>query len=127
VKEIITAEEAAERALWILEYPADDPENGWELEEFPQGWLVRWRGWKGEPGTFTIVIERDRGIVNYFTTFMPADVVISDYPAVRHLGNSDEHMFEEKAVRPLRSGRTAPGQQRGSGSARRPGTAGPRR
>jgi hypothetical protein len=126
VKKAITAEEAALRASEILEYPADDPGNGWELEEFPQGWVVHWRGWKGEPGEFTIVIERDRGIVNYFT-LVPPQSITGDYAAVRHLGHSDEHTFEEEPSRPPRSGRTAPGQSPGSRSARRPGTAGPHR
>jgi hypothetical protein len=127
VKKIITAQEAPQRAHEILEHPADDPENGWELEEFPQGWAVHWRGWKGEPDEFTIVIERDRGIVNYFATLIPQQSITGDYAAVRHLGRSDEHMFEEEPARPPHSSRAAPGQQRGSGGARRPGTAGPHR
>lgn len=128
MKRIITAEEAALRAREILEYPAGDPENGWELHEFPQGWLVHWHGWKGEPGEFAIVIERDRGIVNYFTTLIPPQSITGDYQAVRHLGRSDEHMFEDdEPARLPRSGRAAPGQRPGSRPARRPGTAGPNR
>jgi hypothetical protein len=51
---LITAEEAALRAHKILEYPADDPENGWELQEFPKDeWSIGTAG-KGQPGKFEV-------------------------------------------------------------------------
>ena len=110
---MISAAQAAVRAREILEYPAGDPENGWELEEFPQGWLVHWRGWKGQPGQFSIVIEREAGVVRYFTTFILAQAITAGYEAVRELGHSDELMFEQPApARPPRSGRTTAGQLR---------------
>jgi hypothetical protein len=87
---VITSEDAARRAELILEFPADDLERGWELEEFPQGWLVIWRGWRGHPGQFCIVIEREAGLVRYFNTFMPPHSVLSEYEAVRELGRPDD-------------------------------------
>ncbi len=108
---MISPAQAAVRAHQILEYPAGDPENGWELEEFPQGWLVHWRAWKGQPGQFSIVIEREAGVVRYFTTFIPAQAITAGYAAVRELGHSDEWTSGQQApVRPPRSGRTAAGQ-----------------
>jgi hypothetical protein len=84
---MITPQDAALRAELILEFPADDPERGWELREFPQGWLVMWYG---RPGQFCIVIEREDGLVRYFTTFMPPQRIVSDYEAVREDGRLDD-------------------------------------
>lgn len=95
---MITTEGAALRAEVILEFPADDPERGWELEEFPQGWLVIWRGWRGHPGQFCIVIEREAGLVRYFTTFMPPHAILSEYEAVRELGRPDDRWTEQAAA-----------------------------
>jgi len=123
---MISAAQAAVRAREILEYPAGDPENGWELEEFPQGWLVHWRGWKGQPGQCSIVIERAAGIVRYFTTFIPPPTITAGYEAVRELGHSEAWMFERQApARPPRSGRATAGQPPPARSARRPGAVPP--
>jgi hypothetical protein len=92
---MITWEDAALRAELILEFPADDPEYGWELEEFPQGWLVIWYGGQGHPGQFCIVIERETGLVRYFTTFMPTQAIISEYESVRDLGRLDDRWTEQ--------------------------------
>jgi hypothetical protein len=86
---VITAEEAALRAEFILEYPADHPEHGWELDEFPQGWLINWRGWQGHPGQFSVVIERETGLARYFITVMPQRIV-NEYEAVRERGHPDD-------------------------------------
>ena len=86
---MITAEEAALRAELILEYPADHPKRGWELDEFPQGWLINWRGSEGHAGQFSVVIERETGLVRYFTTVMPQQI-ISEYEAVRERGHPDD-------------------------------------
>jgi hypothetical protein len=86
---VITAEEAALRAELILENPAGHPKRGWELEEFPQGWLINWRGWDGNPGQFSIVIERETGLVRYFTTVTPQRI-INEYEAVRERGHPDD-------------------------------------
>jgi hypothetical protein len=86
---VITAEEAALRAELILEYPADHPRRGWELDEFPQGWLINWRGWDGQAGQFSVVIERESGLVRYFTTVIPQQI-IDEYGAVRERGHPDD-------------------------------------
>jgi hypothetical protein len=86
---VITAEEAALRAELILEYPADHPEHGWELDEFPQGWLINRRGWQGHPGQFSVVIERETGLARYFLTVMPQRIV-NEYEAVRERGHLDD-------------------------------------
>jgi hypothetical protein len=125
---MISADQAALRAALILAYPADDPEDGWELHEFPQGWLVHWRGWMGPPGGFTILIERANGLVRYFTGDIPAEAIISDYAAVHELGHPDYRFAVPPArtVRPL-AGRTATRQHPPARNARRPGSARPRR
>jgi hypothetical protein len=119
---MISAAQAAVRAREILEYPAGDPENGWKLEEFPQGWLVHRRGSKGQPGQFSIVIEREAGVVRYFTAFILPQAITGGYEAVRELGHSDECMFERQApARPPRSGGTTAGrhlEHAGSGQPR---------
>jgi len=87
---MITREDAVLRAEVILEFPADDPERGWELKEFPHGWLVIWYGWQGHPDQFCIVIERETGLVRYFTTFMGPQAIASEYETVRELGHPDD-------------------------------------
>jgi hypothetical protein len=125
---MISAAQAAVRARQILGYPAGDPGNGWELEEFAQGWLVHWRGWKGQPGQFSIVIEREAGVVRYFTTFILPQAITAGYEAVRELGRCEEWTSERQApVRPPRSGgRATAGQPPPARSARRPGAVPPR-
>jgi hypothetical protein len=86
---VITAEEAALRAELILEYPADHPKRGWELDEFPHGWLINWRRWDGQAGQFSVVIERESGLVRYFTTVIPQQI-IDEYGAVRERGHPDD-------------------------------------
>lgn len=86
---MITAEEAALRAQLILEYPVHQPKRGCELDEFPQGWLINWGGWDGHAGQLSVVIEREGGLVRYFTTVMPAQI-INEYEAVRERGHPDD-------------------------------------
>ncbi len=101
---MISREGAALRAEVILGFPADDPERGWELEEFPQGWLVIWHGWRGHPGQFCIVIEREAGLARYFTTFMPPHAILSEYEAVRELGRPDDRWTEQATASAPRLG-----------------------
>jgi hypothetical protein len=77
---MITRQDAPLRAELILEYAADDPENGWELDVFSQGWLVCWHG--RDPCQFSMVIERETGLVRYFH-YTPAQRILNDYDAVR--------------------------------------------
>jgi hypothetical protein len=84
---VITRQEAALRAHLILEYPADDPEHGWELDVFSQGWLVYWHG--RDPDRFSLVIERETGLVRYFTR-IPPQRILNDYDAVRDHGHPDD-------------------------------------
>jgi hypothetical protein len=86
---MITAHDAARVAGEILEVPADDPGHPWELEEFPQGWLIRQRGWKGPGGAGPIVIEREAGQVIYFSSAISPQRVISEYETVRERGQPD--------------------------------------
>jgi hypothetical protein len=83
---MITRQEAARTVELILEYPADDPAHGWVLDVFAQGWLVYWHG--RDPAQFSIVIERETGLVRYFTN-MPAERILNDYPAIREHGHPD--------------------------------------
>ena len=99
---MITERDAALRAELIIEYPAGDPEQGWTLTEFPQGWLVDWHGWKGPPGQFHIVIVRRTGLVRYFTAVMPAEAIISEYPAICDEGRPD-YRWEATALPPPRT------------------------
>jgi hypothetical protein len=87
---VITSQDAAVRAELILEFPADDPERGWELKEFPEGWLVIWYGWQGHPDQFCIVIERETGLVRYFSAFTGPQAIMSGYEAVRERGRLDD-------------------------------------
>jgi len=82
---MITRKEAALTAELILEYPASAP-HGWVLDVFAQAWLVCWHG--RDPAQFSIVIERETGLVRYFTN-MPPQRILNDYPAVRECGHPD--------------------------------------
>jgi hypothetical protein len=84
---MITRQEAARTAEFIIEYPADDPENGWTLDVFYQGWLVYWHG--RDPLRFSIVIERENGLVRYFTHISPQQI-LNHYESVRHYGHPDD-------------------------------------
>jgi len=121
---MITGQDAALRAGLILEYPADNPGQGWELTEFPQGWLVNCRGWKDDPGQFCIVIERETGLVRYFTDYTQPWEITTEYETVRQRGYPDDRWTQQQAPgRPARprTSRAAPRQPPRTRAARRPG------
>jgi hypothetical protein len=83
---MITRQEAALRAEIIIEHPADHHMNGWTLDVFSQGWLVYWNG--RDPLRLSIVIERETGLVRYFTR-IPPQQILNDYDTVRQYGHPD--------------------------------------
>lgn len=97
---MITAEEAALRAELIIEYHASHPEHGWELQEFPQGWFVRHRNWRDHQDLFSMVIERENGLIHYFKT-TPSQQILNNYLAVRSHGHPDDR-WTARALRLFR-------------------------
>ena len=104
---MITRDEAGDRACLIVEFPTGHPLDGWELQEFSHGWIVRWQGLvpaafdvlakrtrlSPDPTELCLAIERDNGLVRYFIGITPQQVA-ADYDAVRHAGYPDR-MWEE--------------------------------
>ncbi|MGD0703119.1 MAG: hypothetical protein ABSA02_24935 [Trebonia sp.] len=78
---MITRDEAAQIAAEVAG-PADAGDgNGWVLEEFSDGWLIR-PGWLDQPGTrggTLLVVERDSGRVMRFTSATPPGRILDDY------------------------------------------------
>ena len=70
----------------------------WDAREFPQGWLVHQHGWEGYRGQVSTVIERENGLVRYFTSGMPPQRITSEYDNVREEGHPD-HRWTEPAAR----------------------------
>jgi hypothetical protein len=87
---MITRDQAERIVAELAGAPADDPQRGWELQEFSAGWLViehANRGRRGGPGR---VIERETGRVMRFPSFVPPGRIIAEYEAVRQHGHPDE-------------------------------------
>jgi hypothetical protein len=84
---MITRRDAARAVERILEYPAEHPRHGWLLDVFAQGWLVCWHG--RDPVQFSLVVERETGLVRYFTG-TPPQQILNEYDAVRERGQPDD-------------------------------------
>lgn len=63
---MITPDEAASIAERVVGAPADDPGNGWTLEEFQDGWLIYEKAAIGLMGPATRVVEKSSGRVISF-------------------------------------------------------------
>jgi len=87
---LITREEAERIAKEVVDAPSDDPERGWELEEFNEGWLILERGQIGRRGGASRVIERESGRVMRFGSAIPPDRILEEYAEVLQYGRPQD-------------------------------------
>jgi hypothetical protein len=87
---LITPDQAAAIAARVCGAPPDDPQRGWELQEFDAGWLITERAKDGRRGGASCVIERDAGRVISFPSFVPPSRIMHDYLEVLEDGTPDE-------------------------------------
>jgi hypothetical protein len=87
---LITPDQAAAIAARLCGAPPDDPQCGWELQEFDDGWLITERAKDGRRGGATRVIEREAGRVMSFPSFVPPSRIVEDYREVLEDGMPDE-------------------------------------
>jgi hypothetical protein len=79
---MITRDQAERMIAEMTGVPSDDPERGWELEEFSAGWYVIERAKEGRRGGAGHVIERESGRVMSFPSAIPPVRIIEEYDQV---------------------------------------------
>ncbi|ORT53001.1 hypothetical protein [Frankia sp. KB5] len=81
---MINEQQARDIAVKMLDRPADDPQQPWSLQEFPQGWLINETAHLREEhaGVVGRVIERDTGRVMCFPSRVPPSRILTDYNAI---------------------------------------------
>lgn len=87
---MITRDQAERMAAEMTGAAPDDPERGWELEEFGAGWYVIEYAQRGRRGGASRVIERESGRVMRFPSYVPPGRIVAEYDAVRQEGRPDE-------------------------------------
>ncbi|ABD11166.1 hypothetical protein CcI156_17950 [Frankia sp. CcI156] len=81
---MIDEQRAQEIAATLLGRPAEDPQQPWSLQEFPQGWLINRTAHLTEEyvGAAGYVIEKNAGRVMCFPSFVPPRRILHEYDAV---------------------------------------------
>jgi hypothetical protein len=87
---MITRDEAERIVAEMSGTPSDDPERGWELEEFSAGWYVIEHVKKGRRGGAGHVIERESGRVMSFPSAIPPSRIIEEYDQVLKYGSPED-------------------------------------
>lgn len=88
--ELITREEAERIAEEIVGARSDNPVQGWDLEEFREGWLILERGHIGHLGKALRVIERDSGRVMRFGSPIAPDRILKEYTEILQYGRPQD-------------------------------------
>ncbi|MCK9924680.1 hypothetical protein MXD61_22915 [Frankia sp. AgPm24] len=77
---VIDKNAAAAIAVELQGRRQDDAERPWELEEFPEGWLiVDYSKLMGAPAT---IIERSSGRIMHFPSYVPPGRIVEEYGSV---------------------------------------------
>jgi hypothetical protein len=84
--ELITREEAERIAKEVVGARSDNPVQGWDLEEFKEGWLILEHSQFGHRGVASRVIERDSGRVMRFGSAIPPRRILEDYDEILQYG-----------------------------------------
>lgn len=87
---MITRDQAERMAAEMTGASSNDPERGWELEEFSAGWYVIEYAKRGRRGGVSRVIERESGRVMRFPSYIPPGRIIEEYDTVLEEGRPDE-------------------------------------
>lgn len=83
---MITREQAEHITAQLFGAPAGDPDNGWDLEEFSAGWLVREHATRDLRGAGFRVVERESGRVLLFPSYVPPGRILKEYDQVAAKG-----------------------------------------
>lgn len=85
---MIDEQQAKKIAEKLLGRPADDPEQPWHLEEFPQGWIINTTAHLTElyAGGLLQVIEKENDRVMRFPSFVPPPRIRHDYENILRRG-----------------------------------------
>ena len=83
---MITRDQAERIVAEKIGAPSDDPDRGWELEEFSAGWYVIEHAKEGRRGGAGHVIERESGRVMSFPSAIPPVRIIEEYDQVLQYG-----------------------------------------
>jgi hypothetical protein len=70
--------------------PASDPDQGWHLEEFDAGWLIRRRATGNLRGTASHAVERASGRLMRFASYIPPERILEEYDQVVVRGFPEE-------------------------------------
>jgi hypothetical protein len=87
---MITRDQAERIVAEMAGSPADDPERGWELEEFSAGWYVIEHAKEGRRGGAGHVVERESGRVLSFPSAIPPVRIIEEYDQVVQFGSPEQ-------------------------------------
>jgi hypothetical protein len=79
---MISSDQAEQIAAQLVGAPASDPDNGWELEEFDAGWLIRRKATMNIRGAASYVVERESGRVMRFASYIPPGRILEEYDQV---------------------------------------------
>ena len=88
--ELITREEAERIARQVVGARSDNPVQGWDLEEFKEGWLILEHGHIGHLGEDLRVIERDSGRVMRFGSPIAPDRILKEYTEILQYGRPQD-------------------------------------
>lgn len=79
---MITRDQAEQIAAQLVGAPADDPRQGWALQEFGAGWLVLKHADQNLRGGGSHVVERASGRVMHFPSYIPPGRILDEYDQV---------------------------------------------
>jgi len=79
---MITRNQAEHIAAQLVGAPADDPVNGWALQEFDAGWLIQEHARANLRGAASRVVERASGRVMCFPSYIPPGRILEEYDQV---------------------------------------------
>ena len=79
---MITREQAERIAAQFVGAPANDPDNGWDMEEFDAGWLVLKHATMNLRGGGCYVVERESGRLLHFPSYVSPVRILKEYDQV---------------------------------------------
>jgi len=86
----------------MLRVPADHPEHPWELQEFPEGWLIWQHGRERCRGGAYTVIERDSARIMRFPSWTNPTQITGNYAQAVKSGHPDNRHPGPAAPAPSR-------------------------
>jgi hypothetical protein len=88
--ELITREAAERIAKEVVGARSDNPVQGWDLEEFKEGWLILEHSQIGHLGAASRVVERESGRVMRFGSAIPPRRILEEYEEILPYGRPQD-------------------------------------